>query len=83
MAEWINQYSLLWIGILVLVGAAALLLRGGAPRRGAVLWVGLALVLVGGWLLLRPQASPVEDDEAVQAFIGKGTPVLLEFQSPY
>ena len=40
--------------------------------------------LVTAWVILHPRQTPLMDDaKVVQDMIGAGTPVLLEFQSPY
>ncbi len=80
----INQYSILWI-VAILIALVAFLLLRNRPKRQDYLVIGLLLAgLVAGWLILRPLQTPLMDDAArVQAQIGQGTPVLLEFQSPY
>jgi hypothetical protein len=79
-----NQYSAIWISI-VLVGIAGLILLRRKPKWPQItafcaLVVGLAMA----WLFLHPrQTVSVMDPAQVQRSIGRGTPVLLEFQSPY
>ncbi|MEZ0395530.1 MAG: thioredoxin family protein [Anaerolineales bacterium] len=79
-----NQYSFLWLALAVTVIAALVFLRR-KPRLPDFLAVGVVLLaLLTAWLLLRPRQTILSDEAAeVQARIGQGTPVLLEFQSPY
>jgi hypothetical protein len=80
----INQYSAIWIAAFLVTSAAVILLRR-SPRWPQFLAFGvLVLGLAGAWILLHPrQTSQVNDATQVQARIGQGIPVLLEFQSPY
>lgn len=79
----VNQYSFLWlsavgVGLLVLV----LSLRR-APARQWLALVGLILGLVAAYAALRPTPGSTALEASLAASIGSGTPVLLEFQSPY
>lgn len=84
LPQAINQYSLLWLALGILGLAALLVFR---RRRRATELIGFALVLVALiaiWLVLRPRQTPQVGDAAqIQALIGQGKPVLLEFQSPF
>jgi hypothetical protein len=75
--EFFNQYSANWI-------AGVILLRR-SPKCPQFLAFGLLVLgLMAAWTLLHPrQTAQVHDVTQVQASIGQGTPVLLEFQSPY
>jgi len=68
-----------------LTGVAGLILLSDRPRWNDFLAFGVIVgTLVGAWLILHPRQTPLMDDaRRVQALIGSGTPVLLEFQSPY
>lgn len=81
--SFINQYSLALTALLVLAICAVFLLRDGYQRRDGFVLAGLALLLGALWWGIRPQATPITDPDKLQAQIGTGTPVLLEFQSPY
>jgi len=84
MGQFINQYSAVWIAAgLVLV--ITLYLFRQKPRFSDFIALGaVALGLVIAWSLLHPVQTPLmEDARKVQAMIGQGKPVLLEFQSPY
>jgi len=79
-----NQYSALWIAAFLVVIAGVILLRR-KPKWSQFLAFGLLMLgLVAAWIIFHPRQSAQGYDAAqVQASIGQGTPVLLEFQSPY
>jgi len=79
-----NQYSAVWIALLLVAVAGVTLLRRN-PRWPRFLVFGmLVLGLAAAWIFLRPhQTAQINDAAQVQASIGQGTPVLLEFQSPF
>jgi hypothetical protein len=79
-----NQYSAVLIAAILLVIAAVILLRR-SPKWPQFLAFGvLVFGLVAAWIFLHPsQTSQVKNAAQVQASIGQGTPILLEFQSPY
>jgi len=79
-----NQYSFLWLAAALTIIAALIFLRK-KPRWPEFLAVGiLVLGLVLAWGLLHPRQTVLGGQAAeVQESIGQGTPVLLEFQSPY
>ncbi len=79
-----NQYSAVWIAAFLIAIAGIILLRR-KPRWPQILAFSiLVLGLVAAWTILRPrQSAQALDATQVQASIGQGTPVLLEFQSPY
>lgn len=80
----INQYSALWIAAVLIAIVAFLILRNRPRRQDLLVIVFLVAGLGTAWLILRPIQTPLMEDAAqVQAQIGQGTPVLLEFQSPY
>jgi len=84
MEAFYNHYSFLWISIGLTI-AAGLVLLTQKPRTRDYIAFG---VIVGGlltvWIILHPHQTPLMNDaKAVQAVIGAGTPVLLEFQSPF
>jgi len=78
-----NQYSFL---ILSCIAVTALLLWAGLRgfRTDRLLAAGaLALGCALALLLFAPQASPPSTAGDAASAIGNGSPVLLEFQSPY
>lgn len=84
MANIGNQYSIiLAAGAIFLLAAFVLLSR--RPRWQEFLSVGvIGIGLIVAWIVLHPVQTPLmENAQKVQDQIGQGTPVLLEFQSPY
>jgi hypothetical protein len=79
-----NQYSAVWISVLVVLFAGFVLLRR-KPRWPQFLVFGVLMMgLIGAWFFLHPrQTAQVLNAVQVQTTIGQGIPVLLEFQSPY
>jgi drug/metabolite transporter superfamily protein YnfA len=80
----IQPYSLLIAaGALALV-LGVVLLRGKPTARDYLAFGGIMLALIVAWFAIRPTQTPLMGAAAdVQARIGHGQPVLLEFQSPY
>ncbi len=80
----INQYSAVWIAAFLVAIAGVILLRR-RPKWPQFLTFGLLVLgLVAAWIFLHPRQTAQSLDAAqVRASIGGGTPVLLEFQSPY
>ncbi len=85
MGQILNQYSALWLAAALVVVITVALVRHHRPTLRDFLAVGiLAAGLFIAWLSLHPTQTPLmEDAQKVQAMIGQGQPVLLEFQSPY
>jgi hypothetical protein len=84
MNSLITQYSFISVAIgFTLV--AGLILLTNKPKWNDYLAFGvIVLGLVAAWSILHPRQTPLmENAQKVQAMIGQGTPVLLEFQSPY
>ena len=81
----IQFYSVLWMSAILLGIVAFFLFRNRKPGAGEIIAFGvIALGLVAAWLVIRPQQTPLMGEAAeVQAKIGAGQAVLLEFQSPY
>jgi len=84
MSQLINQYSALWIAAILLLVVAGFLFR---HKPGALDFLALGVIVAGlgtAWVVLHPTQTPLmEDAQKIQAMIGQGKPVLLEFQSPY
>ncbi len=84
MNQILNQYSALWMaGAFVLL--VALIIFRHKPKVSEFIALGVVIIGLGvAWNLLHPRQTPLMDDaKSVQAMIGQGKPVLLEFQSPY
>lgn len=75
-----------WIVVgLILFFGAGLILLTDKPKWNDFLAFGLIMgVYLSAWLVLHPRQTVLtQEAREVQAMIGKGTPVLLEFQSPF
>jgi membrane protein implicated in regulation of membrane protease activity len=83
MQHWLNQHSFLVAAAAAFVVLAALLVRDGAQLGDLVALAALALALALAYRRLRPGVSSRRESDAVRAEIGRGLPVLLEFQSTY
>ena len=84
MASMFNQYSLILILIAILAVVAFLLFRKGIRIQEIIAFLVIFAGLAVAWMALRPTQTPLSDAASnVQARIGTGRPVLLEFQSPY
>ncbi len=84
MGELYNHYSFVWIALGLTVVAGLVLLTNKPRPRDFLAFGAIAAGLLVSWQILHPrQTALVGDAKAVQAMIGAGKPVLLEFQSPY
>jgi len=81
--QLINQYSLLVIGVMGLGLLAFLLLRDGIKKQDIIILGIIVLSSILLWYVWHPRQDSLQKAEAVQAQIGQGIPVLIEFQSPY
>jgi hypothetical protein len=79
----INHYSMLWSALIILALAAFILLRRGFKAKNGLILLILAVVLLAGWFVLRPQRASADELTVFQAELGQGQNVLLELQSPY
>lgn len=79
-----NQYSFITVSVGFALISGIILLTN-KPKWNDYLAFGAILVgLFTAWSILHPRQTPLMDDaREVQAMIGQGKPVLLEFQSPY
>ena len=80
----IREYSFVFVA-LGLITAAGFILLTNKPKWSDYLAFGVIVAgLISAWVILHPVQTPLMDDaKSVQAMIGSGTPVLLEFQSPF
>lgn len=79
-----REYSfvILALGLAVITG---IILLSNKPKWNDYLAFGVVVLsLFTAWVVLHPRQTPLMDDaKSVSEMIGAGTPVLLEFQSPY
>ena len=84
MNQIVNQYSALWIAAAFILFVVLIIFRQ-KPKVSDLIALGVVILgLVVAWVTLHPRQTPLMDEaRMVQEMIGQGTPVLLEFQSPY
>jgi hypothetical protein len=84
MGSVANQYSFLLIAA-ALTLVTGLVLLSNKPKWNDFVAFGVIVAgLITAWIIMHPRQTPLMDDaKDVQAMIGAGKPVLLEFQSPY
>ncbi len=84
MASLFGEYSFITIavGFAIITGV---ILLGNRPRWNDYLAFGVIVgAMIFAWTILHPrQTILMGEAKQVQAMIGAGKPVLLEFQSPY
>ncbi|HTP02317.1 MAG TPA: hypothetical protein VMJ64_13165 [Anaerolineales bacterium] len=84
MEQLYNHYSFLWIAAGLAVVAGLVLLTNKPRMRDFIAFGVIVAGLAAAWFVLHPhQTALMQDAKSVQELIGAGTPVLLEFQSPY
>jgi thiol-disulfide isomerase/thioredoxin len=84
LGTFINYYSFLLV-TLGIIGVAALILLTNKPKANEYISFSvISLIAIMSWVILHPRQTPLMDDsKVVLSMIGSGTPVLLEFQSPF
>jgi len=81
--QWLNQHSFVVAAVAAIMILAAILLRDSI-RSGDLLALGaLCLGLALAYALLGPGKSTEREISAIRSQIGRGQPILLEFQSPF
>ncbi len=84
MGTFFNYYSFLIVSIGLATVAGLVLLTNKPKLKDYIAFGVIAASLVMAWVILHPRETELmADAQAVRDMIGKGTPVLLEFQSPY
>jgi hypothetical protein len=79
----VNQYSMLWAGIFIVVLAAFVFLRKGIKLNNGIWLFAVLAALFASWLFLRPEKASTNELAEFQSQIGQGQAVLIEMQSPY
>jgi uncharacterized membrane protein YbhN (UPF0104 family) len=80
----INPYSFIIFAVGIVAILAFFVLSRGMQTIGVYLALGAVVIgLIASFILLTPGASAVKEAGQVARAIGAGSPVLLEFQSPY
>ena len=79
-----RQYSFVIVALGLVIMAGFILLANKPKWNDYLAFGAIVAGLVTAWVILHPRQTPLMDDaENVRALIGSGTPVLLEFQSPF
>ncbi len=79
----INQYSFL-IFALFCLGALVIFLARRRIGLSELLTIGALLIgLTAAYLFFNPAAPTKTDTQQIERLVGQGSPVLIEFQSPY
>jgi hypothetical protein len=81
--KFINQYSFGLMAACVLLVVVIFTLRGELNGRHVIALGALSLGIVLAYRFLSPGSSSPVDTDMILAEIHSGSPVLLEFQSPY
>ena len=81
--QWFNQHSLLVVGMIGLALLVFLLFRDGVKKTDIVILAIIIPLFVLLWYFWHPKQDEFQSSKDIQARIGQGTPVLIEFQSPY
>lgn len=84
MGTFINYYSFLLV-TLGIIGVAGMILLTHKPKTNDYIsFATISFIAIMSWVILHPRQTPLMDDsKTVLNMIGAGTPVLLEFQSPF
>jgi thiol-disulfide isomerase/thioredoxin len=84
VALLLREYSFLIVCIGLSIAAGLMLLTNKPKLRDYLAFGVIVVGLISAWGILHPRQTPLMDDaKMVRAMIGSGTPVLLEFQSPF
>ncbi|MBI5296544.1 MAG: thioredoxin family protein [Chloroflexi bacterium] len=84
MGTFVNQYSFLLLSMALLLVAGLILLTRKPKWNDYLAFAVILGGLVLAWSVLHPrQTTLMNGSREVLEMIGNGTPVLLEFQSPY
>jgi hypothetical protein len=81
--KFINQYSFVFVAIVALLVLGFFTLRGGLEFQHLIALGALSLGIILAYRFLNPGSGSSDESERILAEIQSGSPVLLEFQSPY
>ena len=82
MAQIFNQYSFIVSAAFLLIVLGGVLFSSRQRKRAWIVLAAVAVAIGISWAAIRPEESSV-GTQAALAMIGSGTPVLVEFQSPF
>lgn len=81
--KFINQYSFVLLVVIALLILGVFTLRSGLKLQNLLALGALFLGIVLAYRFLNPGSGSSDQSESILAEIQSGSPVLLEFQSPY
>jgi hypothetical protein len=81
--QLINQYSMLWGGVLILGFTVFMFFRKGFKARDGIILLVLTIAIFAIWMVIRPDQANTSELAEFQSQIGQGQAVLVEMQSPY
>jgi hypothetical protein len=81
--EFINQYSFTLAAGFLIILFAVFVFRQGVGQRQITSLVALIFGFLIAYWFFSPGESSTGGEARADSAIGSGTPVLLEFQSPY
>jgi len=73
--KWVNQYSMLWSALFILLILAFFMLRKGFTSKNGVKILLAGALLVFGWFFLRPEQTNTEKYVQFQSKLGQGQAV--------
>ena len=83
MINYLNHYSFIIIGIIVLAAVFVLVISTKSPWvRGLIIFSTLAILVIGQFSL-RTEGSQEANRFATDSSFNMGTPILVEFYSDY
>jgi hypothetical protein len=83
VGRFFNQHSFTLLASTSILVLAIVLFRDGIEAGDLIALGALSVGLLVAYRVLQPGPSSLSEVEQVEAQIGNGRPVLLEFQSPY
>ena len=83
ISAFINQYSFTLVAGITIILFSAVIFRRGIAQPQMIALVALVMGFLLAYWFFNPGEGSSGGAQRVQTAIGSGTPVLLEFQSPY
>jgi len=80
---FINQYSFTIVAGIIIILFSAVILRRGIAQPQMTALIALVMGFMLAYWFYNPGEGSSGGAQRLQTTIGSGTPVLIEFQSPY
>jgi hypothetical protein len=81
--KFINQYSFVFVAVIAFLILGVFTLRSGLKIQHLIALGALTLGVILAYQFLNPGSGSSDKSKMILAEIQSGSPVLLEFQSPY